>query len=399
LGGIEHSNRTTLYWSPLVAYNTYDKASIGLALYNSLFPVRNFEFALAPLYSFETSDLIGLAAARYNIFPKTNKIHSISLGLNAKSFNYNYIASDDYHLKYRRLVPSIKMELGRKPGKKVYQTLEFRTILLDEELAVRDTDGVYLNSEWDLSTIHELKYTLKNNRAINPFSLELGLEQQSYTNFRGDQNYLKAWLEWKSAYTYARNRNIDFRIFVGGFLQNTERNAGSVSTRQLARGSFSLIDQGFTDYKYDGLFGGRNEADGFWSRQIQDGQGNLKTAFGRRFGIGQSNNFIFSFNLKADLPQDLPFDLPLKPYLDIGYYDNATPLGADAEFKDQLLVSGGVMLDFIDGAFAVYFPLFNSDNIKMLHGDLEGGKYWGRITYNLDLTKFNAWKMVDRIEF
>ncbi|MEM1322006.1 MAG: M1 family metallopeptidase [Bacteroidota bacterium] len=397
--GIEHAQRTSLYWSPLLAYNAYDDVMVGLTLYNSLIPARKFEFALAPLYAFDSGDLTGMGHVRYNIFPKSSKIQRLTIGLSAKSFNYNYIERDDYHLKYRRLVPSLSLQFGQKPGSSVQHTLDARAILLDEELARRDTDGVYLGNEFDNSLIFDLRYTLENRRALNPFKLQLGLEQQSYTNLSGDQHYLKAWLDWQSAYTYNTGRAIDFRIFVGAFLDNSRRNAGATSSRQLARGSWSLVAEGFTDYRYDGLYFGRNEGTGIWSQQINQEQGGLKTAFGSSFGIGESNSFIVSLNMKADLPQDLPLQLPIKPYFDIGYFDNAQPIASDATFTDQLMWSGGLMLDFVDETFAIYFPLINSDNVKTLYNGRDSGNYLARITWTLNLNQLDPWRFVDRLEF
>ena len=276
-----------------------------------------------------------------------------------------------------------------------------RTLFLSEELAEFSQDSInfgdYIGNQSEGSTLFELSYLLENKRALNPYRLRLALEQQSYENLKGDQSYWKASLEWQSSYTYNVDRSIDFRIFVGGFLKNTERNAGNVSNRS-QRGSFSLTSEGFNDYKYDELFFGRTENTGILSQQISMRDGGMKNALGasQSSNLGNSNSFIVAINLKADLPQSLPGNLPLKPYFDIGYYDNAQPIGSDDTFSDQLVWSGGVMLDLFDGIVGVYFPIVNSNNLKGLYD--QRGNFFTRITYHLDFKRANVLEVMNELE-
>ena len=205
----------------------------------------------------------------------------------------------------------------------------------------------------------------------------------------------------QTAYTYKPNKNVSLRIFAGYFLNNTRRNAGNVANRG-TRGSFALTSQGFNDYKYDDFFFGRSENEGFLSQQIMIREGGMKNAFGSSFKTGVSNDYIVTFNLKADLPQDLPLKLPIKPYFDIGYYHNAQPTGSSDTFRDQLLWSGGVMLEFKGELFkdpflGIYFPLVNSDNINQAYDSATGGKYFSRVTFTLNLRAMNPWKAINRL--
>ena len=220
------------------------------------------------------------------------------------------------------------------------------------------------------------------------------MEQQEYDAFVGEQSYLKASIEWNSSYTYGRGRSVDFRIFGGAFIQNDARNRNSYSTRSLARGSFALAHQGFNDYRYDRFFFGRSEQSGLWSQQVTLEEGGFKNAFGSSVNIGQSNNFIFAVNLKADLPQSLPLNLPLKPYLDFGYFDKAELIGEDEMFENQFMFSGGVMLDFFDGIFGIYFPVINSDNLKEQY-KANRNEYLKRITFSIDLQRLNPRRLAD----
>ncbi|MEM8909913.1 MAG: hypothetical protein AAGD05_18840, partial [Bacteroidota bacterium] len=359
-----------------------------------------FEYTLAPMYSLGANDLVGLANVRYHLFPESNLFRRITFDLGLKRFSRFYNETDDYHLNYSRLVPKITFEFGQRPTRSVRQKLHFRTIFLRESLAEFALDSLggstYIGNRSEGSRIFELSYELKNKRAINPYELRLALEQQSYENIKGDQSYLKASLDWRSSYTYHVDRSVDFRFFLGGFLSNTERNAGNVSNRA-QRGSFSLTSEGFNDYKYDELYLGRAENTGIWSQQISGKDGGLKNALGasQSSNLGNSNSFIVAINLKADLPQDLPARLPLKPYFDIAYYDNAQPLGADDTFSDQLVWSGGVMLDFFDGIAGIYFPIVNSNNLKDLYE--QRGNFFTRITYSFDLQRADVLQNINEL--
>jgi hypothetical protein len=253
---------------------------------------------------------------------------------------------------------------------------------------------IYNGNSNENSRIYQLFYKGQNTRAVNPYSYKIGLEQQSYTDgFDRAQKYLRATLELNTAYTYAEDKSVNFRFFFGYMAQNSRREAGNVSNRG-TRGSFALTHQGYNDYKYDYFHFGRNEDTGIWSQQINEEEGGMKNAFGGAFSDGQSNDFIFAVNFKGDLPQDLPLKLPVKPYFDIGYFSNKQPIASDANFTDQLWWSGGVMLDF-KGIAAVHFPLFNSKNLKSLYNSRDGGSYWARITWRLDLNKLNPFEMVN----
>jgi hypothetical protein len=57
------------------------------------------------------------------------------------------------------------------------------------------------------------------------------------------------------------------------------------------------------------------------------------------------------------------------------------------------------MFDFFDGMFGIYFPLINSENINTNYETTGDGKYWARISYNLDFNRANPWRVVDRLTF
>jgi len=388
----ENDKQTHLFWSPVFAWNNYDKFMLGLGFHNYGFPFKKFQFLAAPLYSFATKDIIGVADLQWHLYPKTTALQRVTLGLSGRMFHFDRNFQDGYYLKYARLVPSINFELGKKQASNFYQNIQWRTIWLNTQFSQRDDEGKYVGTNWDENFIHELNYLGENRRKLNPFSLNVILEQQSYNDIRGKQNYLKASLEWKSSFTYAEDKNFDVRIFGGAFLDNTRRKAGNV-----ALGAFNLTSQGLNDYRFDDYYFGRRETEGIRSQQVTIREGGMKNVIGSGFSLGRSNNYIVALNFKTDLPMRLPLNLPLKPYFDIGYFDNAQPTGEEDTIKDQLLWSGGIMLEAIDDVFAIYFPLINSKNIQDRYK--ERGNYQTRITFTINLRKLNPVRLLERLEF
>lgn len=413
---LETSKYTTINLLPVLGANVYDGFMLGLASHNGIIPARKFQYHIASMYGFNSKDPVGVANLEYNIYPKTEKVKQLNFGVNSKAFNFRSLDSlqtetsfVSTNLQYRTITPYVRLELTGAPNGKFYQTIQLRSILLQEEATkfymVGDTFGLkyYDGTEWVDGMINELAWELGDRRALNPYSFRLALEQRSYDdvfNPKLKRSYIRLSLEANTALTYDVGRNIYLRCFFGGFLKNDYRNRGIV-----APGAFNLTGQGFNDYRFDDYYFGRTEATGSWSQQVHQREGGLKVPLGSPYSEGRSNNFIFAINLKADLPQDLPLKLPLKPYFDFGYYDDARPISSDLEFADQVWWQGGVALEFGKGIFGVYIPIVNSktlrgtDKLPGLYDSSGRDKFLERIAFTIDLGKLNPWKLADGIQF
>ena len=279
-----------------------------------------------------------------------------------------------------------------KHSKNFFHYLKWRSLIINTEVASFDLEG-FQGKTWEGNVIQEFSYNAESRRKLHPFQFRAILEQQSYRNvFDERQQYWKATIEWQPKLTYARGRNVHFRVFAGGFIANTKRKGGSIFP-----GALNMIGQGFYDFRFDGVFLGRNEGTGFWSQQIAIMDGGFKNTIGQCFALGRSNNFLLAINTSFDLPFDFPLNLPLKPYFDIGYFDNAMPTGASDRFSDQIMWSGGFMLEWLDGLLSIYFPLANSKNIQDRYA--ERGGFGTRISFSIDINKANPYYYIDRISF
>lgn len=114
----ENSRRTTLNLMPIIGGNLYDGTHAGLAIHNNFLPARRFQFQWTPLYGTGSGKLVGTANAQYNIFPKSEKIKQLSIGLRSKAFTYRearygqelYLSD---LLQYRTVVPYLRLDLMR----------------------------------------------------------------------------------------------------------------------------------------------------------------------------------------------------------------------------------------------------------------------------------------------
>jgi hypothetical protein len=392
LAPVQNGRRNTIGVLPWIGWNKYDQLMPGIVLYNPPMPTPRLQYYLAPAFGLGSKALTGVADVRWNMF-RHGLFSKITPGVSAKTFSADYNKKYDYHATYYRIVPQIRAEF-RENSLTFNHAISFRTLFIGQEGAVFE-DTVFTGTAYQKRKIHEVSYEGSQKKLINPFRYKVALEWQKYNDpFDEPAQYLRGTAEWKQDFYFKPKRSVTMRFFAGYFLKNTQRNRGAVSN-DLARASFALNPQGFNDYRFDQVFFARNSSEGILSRQVSLTEGGFKGAFGPPFAgvVGNSNNFILALNLRADLPRRLPLGLPLKPWFDVGYYDDATPLGADRPRSEQLLWSGGVMLEFGKGLFEVYFPLANAPYLKNQYLTRSGGTNTAGLFGGGNYLKWISWSL------
>lgn len=384
----QNPQRRTVGVLPWVGSNAYDQFMVGALLYNPLLPGQRIQYYLAPGYATNTKAFVGGGDIKYRFFPTNGPVKRVTLGVNGRTFHDDERGVENtYFTRFYRVTPLVKVDF-RSSNTALRQSVQARWNYIGQGTGV-DTAGVKLPDA--TSNIWETKYTLSNLRWPNPFDLAVTLEGQQWDAGEVAHDYLRLGLEWKQQFYYANKRKVSARFYGGYFLKNTFRERKTIgfgATDGFARGTLSLAENGYSDYKYDYIFVGRNEASGLGSRQVNIAEGGFKYAFGPAYSstgdVGHSNNYLFALNLEADLPKRLPLGLPLKPYFDLGYADlGYLPAGGDE--PEQLFWSGGFELSFLKGYFNIYFPVVNSKNINRLYQETSGGNYLRRITWSIKL--------------
>ena len=394
---LDNSKRINLYAIPIIGANTYDGAMVGLWFNNGLLPLKKTEWSVAPMYGFRSKTLTGLADVNYHFFTKNNEI---TLGLSAKRFSFDFNDKFTEPLIYQRYIPSVSVNFGGNPTSPYRQKIELRHIFLREQSFIFDSTGVKTGKAYDNSNITELSYSGFLKKALGNTSFRLALENQQYTSGTDNYGYLKTTLDLKRDIVYQKGKRFYARLFVGGFLKNTGRDVGNFfGTR--SRGSLGLASRGITDYRYDGLWLGRNEQTTIASQQIDPTtEGGMKFTLpaGNPTEVGFSNSFVLALNLSLDLPVNLPHFLKLKPYFDIGYFDDTRP--ASLRSATKTLMSGGIQWDIFGDVLSIYVPVYFSgkpldedpNSFKALMS--KRGGFLDRITFSLNLKTLNPRKLI-----
>lgn len=411
LAPFRNNKRSQIGITPWLGVNAYDRFMLGAAIYNPPFPQTRFQYLVAPGYGFGSGDIVGLADFRYRILPK-NFLNKITIALTGKTFNINHNQRDEYDTRFYRISPWVRFDFHQANSAK-RQSLRLRYLHIGVEEPVYAVDtltntSTFTGETYKKSNIYEIKYALGNRTAPNPYQLTITLEHQAYKDaLDNPASYVKSALEWKQDIYYKHNKSIGIRIFGGYFLKNTQRNRGSVSS-DFARGSWALNPQGFNDYKFDDVYIARTATEGFLSQQVSQTDGGFKNAFGSPFAsYSNSNNYILALNLTADLPNKLPFNLPLKPWFDIGYFDDATPTGVDRPLNEQLLWSFGAKLSLLKGGLNFYFPLANSKALKDRYCERSsgsnpnalfcGGNYFTWISWSIKFSQSSPFDVIESL--
>ncbi len=397
----EHQKRRTVGVLPWVGWNNYDKTQVGLLLYNPPLPGQAVQYYLAPGFGLGSSELVGGGDIRWRIHPVGGPIKRVTLGVDGRSFNENRLGAEGnrYDARYYRITPKVQLDF-RSNNTAHRHVVALRWNQLGHESGF-DTSANKL--PYATSGIWEAKYKFANLGLPNPLDLALSVEGQAWDDVGVDNNYLRLGLEWKQQFYFATKRKVSARVFGGYFLANTHRDRKSIgfdANDFIARGTLSLAQNGYTDYKRDYLYFNRNGSSGLANRQVQLAEGGFKYAFGQQYAqtgeVGHSNNFLFALNLEADLPKRLPLGIPLKPYFDIGYADLGY-LPAGGTEPSKMFWSGGFQLSFLQGYFNIYFPAVNSDNLNRLYKETSKGNYLRRITWSIKLDGLEPLQFADRL--
>lgn len=406
---------------PILGFNQYDGFMLGLAAYNLPVPLRKWQYIIAPMYGFRSNTVAGFAELQFNHFRPYEEgqkgLRGFSAGVNLRSFQFfsrdelvinpdtaNRVIVDqyDYQLRYVRSNLYFTFYLPRPLRTKGEHYIRLDNFLIGEEGANfrrLDTLGLsaftFSHKDWRYRSTHRLSYFHAQSDQLKSSQFLAALEYANYQGSTEREHYLKISTELLRGWTYAQNKSVDVRLFLGGFIFNTNRDFGAMPLQMSSRAR--------GDYHYEELWLGRRAQQGdnnMAARQIAIADGGFKTPIATSVADGNSNLFLVALNLKSDLPIRLPFGvkwLSIKPYFDIGYFLNSAPSVVITQPADQIMFNGGLMFDIANGAAGIYFPLFGSRNL-MQQVDALGS--WGRrISFSVNTRLLNPSTIAKKIDF
>ena len=364
--GVENPTRTTLYWTPAVAWNKYDKIMVGALLHNYDFLPKKFDFAIAPMYSFSSKELVGIGNLGLNFYPVSNKFQRISFSINGKRFSYNESDRYGFFDNYLKVDTKVEFEFAKKiPTSSIQQTLSFRNINILQNYG-RGLDTLTLEYE-ELNqnyNVVEAKYTFANNRSTAPYKFDAIVQLgKGFSRLFADGRY---WVPYAQPGKGAR-----IKAFAGVMLQ-LDNPIPDVKFKWSGQTGFNIFQN---DYLFDEILFGRNEKEGLLSQQIFNRDAGLKTLS----NVGSSSDWMVGFGVNTTVPGPIP----VRPYIDAAIYNGFTIDG------EETLVgySGGIAIVAIPNVLEIYVPMFESSSIKESLTYVTRDTFRKRISFLFDLNK------------
>lgn len=366
LVGLEEANRTTLYYSPLLGYNTTDQVMAGILLHNQNVFQKQIEFRVSPMYGFGSQRFNWMAAVRYNFrFQDSRWIENLWFEGNTASFSTGGIPDRGYFVK-GQLVGNL--DFKRKPLNRNLSHHLFSTLTAVQERFPLPGDAADNTLE---NVYGQIVYMVQNDYALRPYQLRLG------TDIHAD--FDRFWFEANGKFVInARKRSLKWRFFAGAF---------SYNNTDLARYNFRMDGIGGNeDFRYDHIFLGRFESEGITAQQFASGHGNFKIPTAN----GQSNEWLTALNLKFEAP----FNIPIGLFADIGFS------AAGSGQVSDLLYTTGIYAWLIPGAVEVYFPIpvgpFTAEDIRN-EIDVRGLNYAELIRFMVNFNEINPLNLMRSI--
>jgi hypothetical protein len=376
---LEGDEKPKLGILPVIGWNKYDKAMLGATIYTPLGPGGGHEGYVMPMYGLGSKKFNFLLDQKWNFLPNSKNIKRLTLGVNSRKFSYDiydwkdkgiYVEPSTYlkgqlsaEIEFKNPTPTnnrTKFLNYRIVG--IHATQYYKTDTLPENAptAFRDTQ-----------LVHELKYTLNDANALNPYTWTL--------TGQGNSGFAKIFTHFNQKIRLSRKKEaVYLHAFVGAFAYN--------KTQQSQYG-FLLNGRNGYDYLLDELQFGRSVTkveDGFSAHQLFNKDAGLKTLSPQV----NSQTWMMGGGLAYNLPFNLPFSL--RPYLDAAVY----PEGGSGS-KLQSAVSLGLGLIMIPDVAEIYFPIWDSSTIgKGSYYYAERPKYLQRVTFLLNLKKMNPYTLL-----
>jgi len=381
LAAVEDPSRTQVFYSPVLGGNKYDGVMLGLALYNRIFPSKQLEYELVPVFAFRSKQFNWIGNLNYHIQPKTQSPIDIRVGLHSKSFSFN---DRPILQKFIKLQPHIEVTFNKaKDDTGPIHKVGYRNVQIWSDAYAAFRDSLTLETSFlkvkNKYNIHELWYNLEYQHALYPSSLT--------TRMQFDKDFLKQSVAFSQKFRYTeKGAYVHIRLFAGAFYYRNPE----VSFRSGSVLGFNLSGiSGRNDYLYDHTYFGRSEQTKFASQQLAMGEGNFKViTLLQNPQEGKTVNGLMAVNFKIDAPVKW---LPVQFFADFGYSidkvlspDNFLPV---KQFHYDL----GLSISLLNEAVEVYFPLAMSENFRTYY-KANLPKFGQRITFMIDMNKLNIHK-------
>lgn len=357
LTAVKKDNKAALAFTPIVAWNNYDKTQLGVAIFSSIH--QKFDYAITPMFATATKTLTGTANFNYRLYG--SKFNMIEIGAEAKRFSYQlFPRQHNYqkampHLTYvfKQNSSNVKMLLGAKS----------HLIWMD-----------YYISE----PLNQFFYT-------NELFFEYNIDQEKtnldvVANFRQGELFGNASTTTHFEFKYKKpNNGLHLRFFGGVFLWDNKASGNVNPPLPIFQLSGSTNAGGIPflqkDYLFEEYYFDRNGIDPFFQNQVAIVDGGFKSIT----SLGNSRKWLTTVGAYTDIP----IPIPIQPFVNMGMYSDP--------FTDfEVVVEAGFTLTFFKDFLQVHLPLVTTKNIRDNQSLLGIENFYQRFTFTLDLKKLRV---------
>ena len=355
-----------LFLLPIAGFNKYDGMQAGLILHNYTLPLPRLQYIAIPLWGLKSETPGGLGRVTMAFYPD-KKIKRIETSLSFSHFSNNTFTDSLNNIKtlaFSKIVPEIKISFSSKNERSTLNRyLLFKSYFLSESNVSFSRDTInnqnLIDYPVEKSAFHLLRYCIENNRKLYPY--------QAIFNVEKAKSFAKLSLTANAFFNYPTKGGLWMRIFAGKFQYLQRENTSTkFATDRYHLNMTGAI--GYEDYTYSNWFLGRNEFEGFSSKQIMIKDGGFKIRTDLLSNkIGRTDNWLASMNCSTTLPDKinplsvLPIKIPFRLFADVGTNDLCWRKNTEIE---RVLYDAGIEFVLLNDLIHFYFPMVYSKSFR-----------------------------------
>jgi hypothetical protein len=355
-----------LFLLPIAGYNKYDGMQAGLILHNYTIPLPRLQYIAIPLWGLKSKAPGGLGRITMAFYPD-KQIKRIETSLSFSHFSNNTFTDSLNNIKtlaFSKIVPEIKISFSSKNERSTLNRyLILKSYFLSESTVSFSRDTInnqnLIDYPAEKSAFHLLRYCIENNRKLYPYHAIFNVEKA--------KSFAKLSITANAFFNYPSKGGLWMRFFAGKFQYlQTENNISKFATERYHLNMTGA--NGYEDYTYSNWFLGRNEFEGFSSKQIMIRDGGFKIRTDLLSNkIGKTDNWLATMNFSTTLPEKinplsvLPIKIPLRLFADVGTNDLCWRKNTEIE---RVLYDAGIEFVLLNDLIHFYFPLVYSKSFR-----------------------------------
>ena len=332
---LEDPNYNQIIYFPTFDFNLYDGVLAGIRVNNRTILDKPFNYDLNPMFATKTKNLGGKFFLFYNQYNRDSNLYAVKYQLAGHHLHY---APDAF---YTKITPSISL-LFRPDD---YRDNE-KSMLIFKEIIINRQNTNYIVTDNIINyEVFNIKYIKSKTEVTHHFN--------TLYDFQLSKTFGKIAAEFQFRNLYNNNRQLNIRMFAGGFYFN------NTTTNYFDFG----LDRP-SDYLFESDYVGRSEGTGIFSQQSIVADGFFKSKLDTR----TANQWMATTNASYTIWNWV------EVYSDIGMLQNRG-------INPMFVYDSGIRLNFLTDFFELYFPIYSNNGWEIAQNNY-GQKFRFIATFN-----------------